>query len=61
MCGYEIWSLALREKRGLNLFEKRVLRRIFGHNRSEVTGDRNKYLPIMRNIITWTTHEILSG
>jgi len=28
--GYEIWSLTLREKRRLRVFENRVLRRIFG-------------------------------
>jgi len=28
--GFEIWSLTLRETRRLNVFENRVLRRIFG-------------------------------
>ena len=28
--GFETWSLALREKRRLRVFENRVLRRIFG-------------------------------
>jgi hypothetical protein len=36
--GCEIWSLALREKRRLRVFENRVLRRIFGTKREEVTG-----------------------
>jgi hypothetical protein len=31
--GYETWSLTLREKRGLRVFENRVLRRIFGSKR----------------------------
>jgi PAS domain-containing protein len=37
MC--EIWSLTLREKRRLRVFENRVLRRIFGPKRDEVTGE----------------------
>jgi hypothetical protein len=36
--GYETWSLTLREKHGLRVFENRVLRRICGPNRDEVTG-----------------------
>jgi len=34
----ETWSLTLREEHRLRVFEKRVLRRIFGHKRDEVTG-----------------------
>ena len=37
--GCETWSLILREERRLRLFENRVLRRIFGRRRDEVTGD----------------------
>jgi len=37
--GCENWSLILREKRRLRLFENRVLRRIFGPRRDEVTGE----------------------
>jgi hypothetical protein len=36
--GCETWSLTLREKHRLRLFENRVLRRIFGPKRDEVTG-----------------------
>jgi len=36
--GCETWSLALREERKLRVFEKMVLRRIFGTSRNEVTG-----------------------
>jgi hypothetical protein len=36
--GYETWSLILREERRLGVFENRVLRRIFGPKRDEVTG-----------------------
>jgi hypothetical protein len=37
--GCEIWSLILREEHRLRVFENRVLRRIFGPKRDEVTGD----------------------
>ena len=37
--GYETWSLTLREERKLRVFENRVLRRIFGPRRDEVTGE----------------------
>ena len=36
--GCETWSLILREERKLRGFENRVLRRIFGPRRDEVTG-----------------------
>jgi hypothetical protein len=38
----EIWSLPLREERRLRVFENRVLRRIFGPKRDEVTGKWRK-------------------
>jgi len=37
--GCETWSLILREERKLRVFENRVLRRIFGPRRFEVTGE----------------------
>jgi hypothetical protein len=37
--GCETWSHTLREKRRLTVFENRVLRRIFGPKRDEVTGE----------------------
>jgi hypothetical protein len=37
--GCENWSLALREQHRLRVFENRVLRRIFGPKRDEVTGE----------------------
>ena len=37
--GCETWSLTLREERRLRVFEKRVLRRVFGPKRDEVTGE----------------------
>jgi hypothetical protein len=36
--GCETWSLTLREDHRLRVFENRVLRRIFGPKRDEVTG-----------------------
>jgi len=35
----ETWSLILREKRRVRVFENRVLRGIFGPMRDEVTGE----------------------
>jgi len=40
--GYETWSLTLREERRLELFENRVLRRIFGPKRDKKTGEWRK-------------------
>jgi len=37
--GCETWSLTLWEERRLRVFENRVLRRILGSKRDEVTGD----------------------
>jgi hypothetical protein len=36
--GCETWSLTLREEQRLRVFGNRVLRRIFGSKRDEVTG-----------------------
>jgi hypothetical protein len=33
------WSLTLREEHRLRVFENRILRRIFGPKRDEVTGE----------------------
>ena len=40
--GFETWSLRLREEHRLRMFEKRVLRRIFGPKREEVTREWRK-------------------
>ena len=42
--GCETWSLTLREERRLRVFENRVLRRVFGPKRDEVTGEWRKLL-----------------
>jgi hypothetical protein len=40
--GWETWSPTLREEHGLNVFENKVLRRIFGPNKDEMTGGWRK-------------------
>ena len=40
--GCETWSLTLREERRLRVFQNRVLRRIFGTKRDELTGEERK-------------------
>jgi hypothetical protein len=40
--GRETWSLTLREVHKVEVFENRVLRRIFGLKRDEVTGGWRK-------------------
>jgi hypothetical protein len=40
--GYETCSPTLREEHRLRVFENRVLRRIFGPKRDEVTGEWRK-------------------
>jgi hypothetical protein len=48
--GVKQWSLTLRKEHGLRVFENRVLRRIFGPNRDEVTEDcRNLYNEELHN------------
>jgi hypothetical protein len=40
--GCETWSLILREERRVRVFENRMLSRIFGFKRDELTGDWGK-------------------
>jgi hypothetical protein len=40
--GCETWSLTLRDEHRLRVFENRMLRRIFGPKRDEVTGEWRK-------------------
>ena len=42
LCGCETWSLTLREERRLRVCENRVLRKVFGPKRDEVTGEWRK-------------------
>jgi len=57
--GCETWSLILREERRLRVFENRVLRRVFGPKRDEVTGNGGNY--IMRSLVICTPYRILCG
>jgi hypothetical protein len=57
--GCEIWSLTLREERRLRVFENRVLRRVFGPKRDEVSGNGENY--IMRSLVIFTPYPILCG
>jgi hypothetical protein len=40
--GCETWSLILTEERRMGVFENRVLRRVFGSKKDEVTGEWRK-------------------
>ena len=42
MYGCETWSLTLREEHRLRVFEKKVLRNIFGAKKGEITGEWRK-------------------
>jgi hypothetical protein len=74
--GCVIWSLTLKEKHRLRVFEKRVLRRIFGPKRDEVMGEWRKlhneelrdlyYSPSITRIIKsrrmrWASHVARMG
>ena len=37
--GCETWSLTLREEHRLRVFENKVLRKIFGAKKDEITGE----------------------
>jgi hypothetical protein len=43
LSGCKTWSLTLREEHRLRVFQNRVLRRIFGPKRDEVTGEWRKF------------------
>jgi hypothetical protein len=49
--GCETWSLTLRDERRLRVFENRVLRKVFGPIRDEVTGEWRKLHDEELNII----------
>jgi len=53
----ETWTLTLREERRLRVFENRMLRRIFGPKRDELTWERINY--IMMSLMICTAHPIL--
>jgi hypothetical protein len=55
----ETWSLILREEHRLRVFENKVLRRIFGPKKDEVTGEGESCT--MRNFIICTCPQISLG
>jgi hypothetical protein len=57
--GCKTWSLTLREEGRLRVFENRVLRRIFGPRRDEVTGQWKNY--IMGSLIICALHPVFFG
>jgi len=57
--GCETWSLILREGRRIRVVENRVMRRIFGPKREEVTRDTENY--IMRSVMICTHYQIFFG
>jgi hypothetical protein len=40
LCGFQTWYLTFREKRRLRVFENRVLRKICGPKKNEVTDEK---------------------
>jgi hypothetical protein len=43
LCGCETWSLTLKEEHRLRVFKNRIIIRIFGPKRDEVTGEWRKF------------------
>ena len=73
--GCETWSLTLREERRLRVFGNRVLRRIFGPRREEVTGQWRKlrieepndlysspnFVRVIKSRMSWAEHVARGG
>jgi hypothetical protein len=57
--GRKTWSLTLRKEGRPRVFENRVLRRIFGSKRDNVTRDWGS--GIMRNLMICTPYPLLFG
>jgi hypothetical protein len=55
--GCETWSVTLREKHRVSVFENRVLRRIFGPKRDKVTGEWRRLCK--EKLQALTPHQIL--
>jgi hypothetical protein len=54
MYGCGTWSLTLGEEHRLKVFENRVLRRIFGLKRDDVTGEwRKLHNEELRDLYFW--------
>jgi len=59
--GCETWSLTLVEEIRVRVLQNRVLRKIFGPERDEVTGGGGGENHIMRSLMICTAHQILLG
>jgi hypothetical protein len=63
--GYETWSVIFREEHKLTVFKNRVLRKIFGPKRDEVTGEwerlHNEELNDLHYFMICTAHHMLLG
>ena len=57
--GCETWSPTLREERRLRVFQNRVLMRIFGPKKDDVTGEWKKLHN--KSLMICTAHPILLG
>ena len=58
LCGFETWSLTLRDERRLRVFENGVLRGMFGAERDGVTGEWRKLHNEELNELYWS-HSIV--
>ena len=59
MYGRETWSLTLRKEHRLRVFEDGLVRRVFGPERDEVTGEWKKLHN--EELMICTPHQILFG
>jgi hypothetical protein len=57
--GCETWYLTLREECRLRVFEKRVLRRIFGPKRNKVTGEWRRLHKEELNVLKLVSETLL--
>jgi hypothetical protein len=55
----ETWSLTLRKEHMLRVLESRVLRKIYGPKRDEITGNGENYT--MWSSVIFTAHHTLFG
>ena len=59
LCGFETWSLTLREERRLRVFENRVVRRTYVPKTDDVTREWKNY--ITRSLMICSRHPLLFG
>jgi len=50
--GCETWSLMLRKKHRIEMFQNRILRKMFGSKRDEVRKERRKLLEEVPDLYT---------